>query len=181
MLSEKDNKRLSKLLSYVLRHHPEWAGIVLDEQGWADTSALVKNIAEKEPLFSLEVLQHIVETNSKKRFSFNDDGSQILASQGHSIAVELALTPQQPPEILFHGTAEKNLLLIQEKGLLKMERHHVHLTENRETAKETGARYGNPVVLAIRAGEMFWLGFEFYITENNVWLTETVPPAFCNW
>ncbi len=169
------------MLSYVLRHHPEWAGITLDEQGWADTATLVNNIAEKQPLFTLEVVQHIVATNSKKRFSFNENGSAIRATQGHSINVELDLPPQQPPEYLFHGTAEKKILSIKEQGLLKMERHHVHLTENRETAKETGARYGKPVVLTVRAGEMFRQGFVFYVTENRVWLTETVPPSFCDW
>lgn len=178
MLSEKEAKRLSKWLSYILRHHPESAGIVLDEQGWMDTQTLINNLSAKEPLFNAEALQFIVATNSKKRFAFNEDGSKIRASQGHSVDVELGYTQQQPPEFLFHGTTEKNISSILKSGLKKMERHHVHLSADKETAQVVGARFGKPVVLTVNAGLMHEQGFSFYISENGVWLTENVPAEF---
>lgn len=178
MLSEQENKRLSRLLSYILRHHPEHIGIQLDENGWAETSLLIKNLQEKEPAFSLEILRHIVDSNSKKRFAFNEDGAKIRASQGHSVNIELGYTEQQPPEFLFHGTAEKNLPAIFENGLHKMERHHVHLSAGKETARSVGARHGKPVVLTIRSATMYGQGYKFYVSDNGVWLTENVPAEY---
>lgn len=178
MLPEKEAKRLSKWLSYILRHHPESAGIVLDENGWTDTQTLIQHLSAKEPLFSLEILQFIVETNSKKRFAFNEDSAKIRASQGHSVEVELGYSQQQPPEFLFHGTTEKNIPSILASGLKKMERHHVHLSADKETAQTVGARFGKPVVLMIKSGLMHEQGFSFYISENGVWLTEHVPAEF---
>lgn len=178
MLPEKEAKRLSKWLSYILRHHPESAGIVLDEHGWTDTQTLITNLSAKEPLFNPETLQFIVANNSKKRFAFNEDGSKIRASQGHSVDVELGYTQQQPPELLFHGTTEKNIPSILKSGLKKMERHHVHLSADKETAQVVGARFGKPVVLTVKAGLMHEQGFSFFISENGVWLTDRVPAEF---
>jgi putative RNA 2'-phosphotransferase len=178
MLSEKENQHFSKLLSFILRHHPESAGVELDANGWTDTSLLVKNINAREPGFNLEILQFIMSTNSKKRFGFNEDGSKIRANQGHSIEIQLQLPEREPPETLFHGTAEKNIPSILQTGLQKIERHHVHLSVDRETAKAVGARYGKPVVLTVQSGKMHSEGYKFYLSDNAVWLTEAVPPAF---
>ncbi|MBS1655328.1 MAG: RNA 2'-phosphotransferase, partial [Bacteroidetes bacterium] len=105
MITEKENTRLSKFLSYLLRHNPAELDIVLDSNGWTSTDELIKKIQTKEPQFSFAVLEYIVNTNNKKRFSFNDDKSMIMASQGHSVTVDLNYAPAQPPEFLFHGTA----------------------------------------------------------------------------
>lgn len=178
MLSEQENKRLSRLLSYILRHQPEHIRIQLDENGWADTEQLIKQLAEKEPSFDAGVLQHIVATNSKKRFAFNENGSKIRASQGHSVEVELDYAPQPPPEFLYHGTAEKNIPGILKTGLQKIERHHVHLSSEKATAQAVGARYGQPVILTVRSGKMQEQGFIFFRSDNGVWLTDHVPVEF---
>ena len=178
MISEKENKRLSKWLSYLLRHHPEECDIQLDKNGWTGVQELVTKISRKEPLFTTEVLQYIVDTNSKKRFAFNSDHSMIRASQGHSVEIDPGYEAVKPPVILFHGTAEKNLPLIFKEGLKKMSRNHVHLSTGRETALAVGSRYGKPVVLEITAGDMYKDGFLFFLSENGVWLTGQVPPAY---
>lgn len=178
MIPEKETKRLSKWLSYLLRHHPETLDIALDENGWTAVDTLVEKIKQKEPGFTIEILQHIVDTNNKKRFSFNEDFTRIRASQGHSVKVSLGYTEEQPPEILYHGTAEKNLASIREHGLQKISRHHVHLSADEETAAKAGQRHGRPVVLKIKAGLMFSNGFSFYRSANNVWLTDAVPKEF---
>ena len=178
MLSEKENKRLSKYLSYLLRHNPSALGLVLDEQGWVNTRVLVNKIAQQETGFTLATLQHIVESNAKQRFRFSNDGSMIRASQGHSIDIELNYEEKQPPALLYHGTAEKNLSSILTTGLQKMDRHHVHLSADRETALKVGQRHGKPVILFIDAASMFAAQHVFYQSDNGVWLTENVPPQF---
>jgi putative RNA 2'-phosphotransferase len=135
---------ISKLLSKILRHQPDLIGIQLDENGWVEVSTLLQNLEKYQTQISFEQLKEVVDTNSKKRFSFNDDFSKIRANQGHSIEVDLALQTQTPPDILYHGTVEKNLDSIFEKGLSKMNRHHVHLSADTETAQKVGCVMESP-------------------------------------
>ena len=128
--------------------------------------------------FSLEDLEEVVETNDKKRFTFNDDLTKIRASQGHSIKVDLELKEIKPPEFLYHGTVSKFMVLIKEQGLKKMSRNHVHLSENRETAMKVGSRRGQAIILSVRSGEMYRKGVKFYQSKNEVWLTNEVPNEF---
>lgn len=178
MLTEKETTRTSKFLSMVLRHQPEKIGIQLDENGWTDVDTLIQKSNAHGVRLTRELLQYIVGNNNKKRFAFDDSGQRIRASQGHSVEVDLAYTPQQPPEILYHGTGEKSVASILKTGLEKRQRHHVHLSPEQETAVQVGSRHGKPVVLKILAGKMLEAGFEFYRSENGVWLVESVPVEF---
>jgi putative RNA 2'-phosphotransferase len=169
---------ISKLLSKILRHQPDLIGIQLDENGWVEVSTLLQNLEKYQTQISFEQLKEVVDTNSKKRFSFNDDFSKIRANQGHSIEVDLALQTQTPPDILYHGTVEKNLDSIFEKGLSKMNRHHVHLSADTETAQKVGMRHGKPIIFTIESKKMYDQGYVFYLSENQVWLTDNVPSEF---
>ena len=160
----------SRFLSLILRHKPEEIGISLDKNGWAN----VKELLQKAKM-SMEDLEEIVETNNKKRFEFNDLGTKIRASQGHSIDVDLGDESKEPPEILYHGTATKNLDSIFKEGLKRMNRHAVHLSHDIETAKAVGMRHGKPIIIHVMAKKMYDKGFKFYLTKNNVWYTEEVP------
>ncbi len=172
-MSPKDRDKTSKFLSLILRHKPETIGIRLTPEGWADTSLLLEKLD-----ISTEDLREVVELNDKKRFILSEDGRRIRANQGHSISVDLELTPITPPELLYHGTAERNVASIMENGILKKERNHVHLSENIETATQVGARYGKPVVLRVKASDMHAAEHLFFRSENNVWLTDFVPSEF---
>ena len=99
---------------------------------------------------TLDELKEIVRTNNKQRFAFSDDGTRIRANQGHSVEVELGYEPATPPEVLYHGTAEKHLPGIRREGLIKGARHHVHLSERVETASAVGQRHGRLVLLEVR-------------------------------
>lgn len=116
--------------------------------------------------------------NDKRRFSFDASGEKIRANQGHSVRVDLQLKPQTPPAKLYHGTASRNIEMIREHGLLKMARHHVHLSIDAETARRVGARHGKPVIFEIDTAAMLTEGFEFFVSDNGVWLVEEVPPMF---
>jgi putative RNA 2'-phosphotransferase len=102
----------------------------------------------------------------------------IRASQGHSIVVDLGYSAVQPPMILYHGTGEKFVESILATGLQQQGRQHVHLSEQIETAHAVGTRHGKPVVFEVMAESMFSHGFDFFLSENNVWLTEQVPVQY---
>lgn len=171
----KNQIRTSKFLSLVLRHQPERIGLTLDENGWAK----VEDLLEKLP-FELDFasLKHIVDTSDKKRFALSDDFKMIRANQGHSVHVDLQLIAIQPPEVLFHGTPNKNIPSIMGQGLHKGKRHHVHLSADLKTAEKVGNRRGSAVILPIKAGEMYRDGYSFYLSENGVWLTDSVPSEY---
>ncbi len=168
----------SKTLSYVLRHHPAKFGLTLDARGWCEVDALLAAFAQRNIELSRETLQHVVEHNDKKRFAFNEDGTKIRASQGHSLEVELDYQPMEPPAVLFHGTTERFLDAILEQGLQKRRRHHVHLSVDVDTAANVGRRHGKPVVLVVQAAQMHADGRTFFCSANGVWLTDEVPPQY---
>ena len=178
MLTEKENKKLSKFLSLVLRHQPELIGIELDEQGWANVAELRRKAAVYGKPFSMEVLEFVVDTNSKKRFAFTYDKRKIRASQGHSVEIDLGYEPKVPPEILYHGTTAHVVESILKSGLDKRKRMHVHLSADPETALTVGARHGKPVIFEVAAKKMEAAGHLFYLSENGVWLTDAVPAEF---
>lgn len=177
-MNPEQTTRTSKFLSLVLRHQPETAHITLDSAGWVGVEELLHGCAKARRSISREQLQHIVDTNAKKRFEFSADGTRIRASQGHSIEVDLAYEPMPPPEVLYHGTATRFLDSIREQGLLKKERHHVHLSAETRITMEVGARHGKPALLTIRAAAMSTAGHTFYRSTNGVWLVEHVPVQF---
>ncbi len=178
VMSEKSLKKISKMLSLVLRHAPEKIGLVLDEAGWADVEELIQKVNTKGFEVTPAILKEVVETNDKQRFTFNEDGTKIRANQGHSIKIDHGFVAIEPPEILYHGTWEKSLASILANGIEKRKRHHVHLSADIETATKVGRRHGKVVILEVTAQKMQQAGHEFYLSENKVWLTDFVPISF---
>ena len=177
-MSPDQTTRASKFLSLVLRHEPAAGHVTLDSAGWTDVSALLEGCAKAGHSLTRADLEQVVTTNAKKRFEFSPDGLRIRASQGHSVEVELEYAPCIPPPILYHGTATRFLDSIREKGLLKMQRHHVHLSAETKIAREVGTRHGYLLLLVIFAGEMHRAGNVFFRSTNGVWLVEHVPSQF---
>lgn len=177
-MTEQERTHTSKFLSLVLRHQPDTIGLTLDEAGWVDIAVLIQQMAFHNHPLTRNELEELVASNSKQRFAFNDDHTRIRASQGHSIAVELDLPIQDPPQYLYHGTVSKFLAAIRVHGLQKMSRQHVHLSADIDTAKLVGSRRGQPVILRIRSAAMQAKGHNFYLSENGVWLTDEVPVSY---
>lgn len=174
-------KTLSKYLSLHLRHQPRAIGLTLEPGGWVAIEALLSASAIYSDLpvpLTRELLETIVAMSDKQRFAISPDGQRIRANQGHSVPIDLQLTPQAPPERLYHGTAEPALAAIQAEGLKKMARHHVHLSTNPETAKAVGSRHGHPVLFEVAAAMMHRNGFCFFCSDNGVWLVDQVPVAY---
>jgi putative RNA 2'-phosphotransferase len=178
MISDKQLTHISKFLSLVLRHQPETINIQLDQNGWADVNELIKKVNHYGMQLDRETLDHIVATNSKKRFTFNETLDKIRASQGHSVEVKLGYTNQKPPKVLYHGTSEKSVQSILNTGLEKRSRQHVHLSSDVETAIKVGQRHGKPVVFMVLSEQMHEDNFEFFFSDNGVWLTDNVPRKY---
>lgn len=172
------SKEISKLLSHVLRHAPERLGIELDANGWTSVDDLIGKARQQGIALDRPLLENVVATSDKKRFTLSEDGTRIRAAQGHSVAVELGLSPAVPPDGLFHGTARDNLDSILRDGLKPGSRQHVHLSHEEDTAIKVGSRHGKPVVLKVDTGKMHRDGFTFYRADNGVWLTDAVPPSY---
>lgn len=177
-LQSAETVRISKTLSFWLRHRPDGAGLTLDEHGWTDVDALLAALSARDLPGDIDTLLAVVEGNDKQRFEVTPDLAKIRARQGHSAPVEPGLKPQAPPDLLYHGTVERFLDSILTKGLTKMGRSHVHLSAEIETARKVGARRGAPVILMVEAAAMQAQNHAFFLTANHVWLTDHVSPNF---
>ena len=171
-------KRNSKFLSLVLRHKPEIIGIELDEEGWTSVDVLLSKLESRGRGLTRAELDEVVRNNDKQRYAFDESGERIRATQGHSVSVSLSYEYVEPPEQLYHGTPEMFVASIRREGLTKQQRHHVHLHEDRKVAQTVGGRRGKPVLLIIESQKMYEAGFQFQVTPNQVWLTDSVPPEF---
>lgn len=169
---------LSKWLSYVLRHNPSSAGVILDSAGWTSVDDLLAAAQKHGHGMKRKELEEIVATSDKKRFAFNEDHTRIRANQGHSVTVDLQLPVMVPPAVLFHGTPTRFVESILRDGLRPQQRHHVHLSTEVRTAMQVGNRRGEAVLLRIDAARMHADDHVFYCSENGVWLTDHVPPSY---
>jgi putative RNA 2'-phosphotransferase len=170
--------RVSKYLSKYLRHVPEELGLTLQPGGWVPVDDLLSAAGKNGFPISYDELVECVETSDKKRFSFDDTGELIRANQGHSVEVDLQLQATVPPDVLYHGTVERFMTSIREIGLVRGNRHHVHLSKDVETARKVGARRGKPVILTVDARRMHRDGHQFFVSANGVWLTDSVQPGY---
>lgn len=176
-MNTKKLNETSKFLSYVLRHEPQAIGLQLDIEGWASIDELIDGAAKHGQSIDTPLIQAVVSSSDKKRFSISDDGLRIRAVQGHSTSeVSIQHTEKEPPEFLYHGTATRFLDSIWQQGLVAGSRHHVHLSSDVQTALAVGQRYGTPAILKIEALQMYKGGMKFYQADNGVWLTNHVPP-----
>ncbi len=161
-----------------MRHKPDAAGIQLDEHGWANVNELIDGINNTGRRIDIDILDEIVKTDNKQRYSFNEDKTFIRANQGHSIPVDVELEEKQPLEYLYHGTADRFLDSIMAEGLKPMSRLYVHLSKNKETATKVGKRHGKLIVLKVKSEEMWRDGIKFYLSHNGVWLTKCVDKKY---
>ena len=179
-LTPKQLTKLSRFLSYILRHKPEEINLSLDSEGYADINQLITltNIHTDYNL-THSILDQIVSTDSKHRYSYDDTKTKIRADQGHFIPVDLNLTAQVPPEILYHGTSKRFLNSILSDGLKPMSRQYVHLSSDSTTAAMVGKRHGDsPIIFMIETKPLIDSGYKFYLSGNKVWLTDYIPAKY---
>jgi putative RNA 2'-phosphotransferase len=166
--------KIGRRISYLLRHNPE--DLSMDKNGWVKVSELLYKLD-----ITKSMLDSIVDTNDKKRYSYNEDMTFIRANQGHSIDVDVELDKRIPPVVLYHGTSPDYVKPILKRGLNKMKRQHVHLSIDHDTALNVGKRHSKikfPVILIVDCKSMVKDGYVFYLSNNGVWLTDQVPSKY---
>jgi putative RNA 2'-phosphotransferase len=175
-----DYKRLSKTISRALRHAPEDFGLELDAEGWTPVAALLAALRprrrEWRELNEVD-LETMIAQADKKRYEIRD--GKIRAYYGHSIPDKIERPPAEPPPVLYHGTSPEKAQIILRDGLKSMSRQHVHLSSDQQTAQKVGLRHSpKPVILEINAADAHRAGVAFYVGNEDVWLSEAIPPAF---
>lgn len=176
-MSNEKNIKLSKQLSYILRHAPWEYGLEMDTKGYVSINSLIETLEMRGKKLNRNVLQEIVDTDGKGRYEIQ--GDYIRAVQGHSIEwVEVENEIKTPPKILYHGTSKKSLDSILNSGIKKMNRNKVHLSDNLETAINVGSRHGEVIVLEIDTESMSADGHIFELSKNKVWLTENIDTKY---
>lgn len=177
-----DKIRLSKKLSWLLRHGANQEGIKLDEEGFVDVDNILTLPAFRHHNF--EQIKDVVDSNDKQRFlikSYNDKGSKrfkIRANQGHSIEIndDLVLKEIKDDGIYstaLHGTYQKNWESIREKGLSRMKRRHIHFASGlpNDSSVKSGIRKNVDLLIYIDLSKALKNGLKFYNSTNNVILT----------
>lgn len=168
-----DKNERSKYLALILRHKPELVNVELMKDGWVDLQKLIKNTD-----FTMNELEDIVKSDNKGRYQFSDDKKYIRAVQGHSKKVDIEFKEFIPDKDLYHGTGERFVKSILKDGIKKMSRQYVHLSINKEIAKNVGIRHGKPAIITIDAVKMKNDGYKFFIADNGVILTDYVPTEY---
>jgi len=174
-------KNFSRFMSYVLRHNPSAIGANLDDQGWTDFDIFVNSFMRRyhvSRIDAVKAINLIVENDEKGRYQVSfSNPKKIRACQGHT-AIKINFAKADPPEFLYHGTSLDFLNSILKDGIKSMTRHHVHLSIDKKSAMKVGQRHGKPVVLKIQAKKMQEDNYEFFLSENNIWLIDFVPPEY---
>lgn len=174
-----DFLRLSKEVSYALRHAPWEYELELDENGWVDIEQLLTSlrVGNRWGDITEADLIAMIEGSEKKRHEILS--GKIRALYGHSVPQKIAREKEEPPSILYHGTARRFLESITEKGLLPKGRQYVHLSIDVDTALQVGKRRDNqPIILLINAKLAWNEGIKFYQGNDKVWLADFVPGKY---
>lgn len=175
-----DLKRLSKTISFILRHNPASHGVIVDKDGWAEVNQMIFQIRQRNPQFMaahVGDIKRIIETSDKKRFELK--GSKIRAYYGHSKVNSGERKPVTPPDTLYQGTTPEAAEKITSDGIKKMSREYVHLSTDQATAKKVALRRtSSPILLEIDAKQAHADGVVFYLGNEDVWLTDYIAPEY---
>ncbi|GBG93689.1 RNA 2'-phosphotransferase [Ligilactobacillus salitolerans] len=170
--------KISKKISFVLRHHPEQIGVRLDPYGRANLAEFLAKFHQHYQIpINKQLILKIIQQSTKQRFAI--EGPTIRALYGHSLPVTPLAPAAKPPVILYHGTSPEAAKVITASGLKKMDRAFVHLSEDQSSAQQVGRRHDpHPVILTIQARKAARTGLLFYPTKSGIWLADYVPAKF---
>jgi putative RNA 2'-phosphotransferase len=172
--------KLSKLVSYILRHKPEEYDITLDSEGWVEIGELIHQISKRHKHFNgidHQIFEEITKSSGKQRFEIKAD--RIRAFYGHSIESKIAREQTCPPQVLFHGTPNQTASIILLEGLKAMNRQNVHLSSDKKTAEVVAKRWHSEYqILKVDAKKAFNDGIAFYKGNENIWLADFITQQY---
>jgi len=166
--------KVSRYMSYLLRHNPE--NLKMDERGFVSLDEIAKKIKERFDVDEAFILK-VVKKSDRERFEIV--GDKIRALYGHTINVQLELEEDNKVKVLFHGTTPSAASQILKTGLKPMKRRWVHLSPTIEIAKEVALRRTQtPVILEINAEAARKDGVKFYKASNRVYLSDSLSAKY---
>lgn len=170
--------RLSKRMSYALRHHPDEFGLELSSDGSVEIGRLIEGInMATSSEYTLDSVIAVLRMPGKKRFFLKD--GMIAAYYGHTAEREVVRMEIAPPSVLYHATSHKAIGCIRKEGLLPMSRQHVHLSAAKETALVAGRRRdGHPVLLKVDAKRAYEDGVRFYQGNEDIYLADPIGAGY---
>ena len=178
--NEEERVKLSKKISCLLRHTPQFYNLELDNEGWTSIDKLVDEYNKRHNDKQQITPQHLMEMSSKcnkGRFEIKND--KIRALYGHTLSVKIDKPQAKPPNFLYHGTSPEYLKSIQKNGLLPRKRQYVHLAKDVDTAVMNGKRKDKaPIILVINAKKAHEDGKNFYIGSEQIWLSDSIPAEY---
>jgi putative RNA 2'-phosphotransferase len=170
------SERISRFLSYLLRHNPKEYPLSFDRQGFALWQDVVDMVQERFPDIAEEEILGVVEGAEKKRFEFQN--GKVRATYGHSFPVDLGSDAVEPPPELYHGTARDLAESILRNGLKPRDRRYVHLSPSLEEAFAVGKRRDPaPAIVVVDCRAAHAEGIRFY-RSGPLFLVESVPSKF---
>jgi putative RNA 2'-phosphotransferase len=169
-------ERISRFLTYLLRHRPRDYPLVFDERGYVDWPDLVDIVQERFYDVTEEQIRSVVEDSAKKRFELRD--GKVRATYGHSFAVDLGDAVIEPPARLYFGAARDLAQSMLRNGLKPRDRQYVHLSVSAEEAESVARRHDPaPTILVIDAEAAHAAGLRFF-QSGPLFLVEEVPAEF---
>lgn len=177
----KNTKKISKFISFALRHNPDKAGVSLDKNGWCNLGDLSESISKEFNCnFTKYDIREIVKQDSKERYQIKNN--KIRARYGHSDGLDVEINSKSinPPTILYHGTPTENVESIMNNGLKSSSRKKVHLTSSKKEAKKVGKRHDEDIaLLKIETDKLNEReNNNFYKRGKKTFLTSNIPPEY---
>ena len=172
MNDREHDRRISRKLSWLLRHGAAEAGVAQSPDGFVEIVDALRVVR-----CSRDVLDEVVRDNEKKRFEIV--GRRIRAVQGHSSAavtleaLEASYTRYAGPDVVLHGTSFEAIPRIAREGLVPMARTHVHLAPHANSV--VGKRASVDVFLEVSTDALAAVGIDVHVAPNGVLLARSVP------
>src|SRR6266576_1809983 len=159
--------RISRFLTYLLRHRPKEYPLVFDKRGFVDWRDLVELMEERF---------YDVTDSQKQRFELQEN--KVRATYGHSFPLDLGAETMEPPDKLYCGTARDLAASMLRDGLKPRDRQYVHLSVSAEEAESVARRHDPaPGIIIVDAQSAHGEGIRFF-QSGPLFLVENVPAKF---
>jgi putative RNA 2'-phosphotransferase len=169
-------ERISRFLTYLLRHQPKEYPLVFDKRGFVDWRDIVELVQERFFDVTEEQIEAVVSASEKRRFEL--ENGRVRATYGHSFPIDLSGTATAPPEKLYYGAARDLAQSMLKNGLRPRDRQYVHLSISAEEAESVARRHDPaPAVLVVDARAAQDQGIRFY-QSGPLFLAENIPAKF---